>query len=388
MYHVHFLPYGERFIGILAPEYSIDDGNTIELNKTLLIELQQKIVDIEDAFEQEKVKWDMERGGLMRSLNDCEVEKEMAYIESAKSADAMRQRYQQSLKDAQDALNDQMTAARMEIDRLKEQILSEQTVESDSFTVTQHLRNLLDESKNSFEKYREKMLQREEQHSEELQTVWTHFDRYRLSQEHIVASMQNEIAILEEVSHSRLSSGDEAQYSRAGGASKYHNDKEFEYRRYDVIQYCSNMLVCHFSEELHRLSELCRARQDELNSMFRTLTEMGSDGRLSKLPSEVNGGVSDCRGDMGDHSGHCPHDLTNKLLQARVDTMEREVMIVLESCAWLMRMIYQVSELNRALASERDRNLLLKEKVRPVRSNRDIVSDAATQTPHSKSLSC
>jgi DNA repair exonuclease SbcCD ATPase subunit len=220
-----------------APERSVDDEvNSTESNNTMLNELQQRIVDLEDAFQQEKGDWDIERTNLERKLNLCELEKESRSLESSRNVEAMRLRYDQSLKDAQEALKEQMTAARIEIDRLQERLSSEHCGEHIAHAVDEtavaDLRRLLEESKASFDKYREKMLLREEQHSEELRNVWTHFDRYRMSQEHIVASMQNEISILEKLPNSPLD--DDAQQFN-DTVWKSHDGKMLEYKRWALL---------------------------------------------------------------------------------------------------------------------------------------------------------
>jgi hypothetical protein len=91
---------------------------------------------------------------------------------------------------------------------------------------------------------------------------------------------------------------------------------------YCIVDHGFNNLTIAF-----RLCEMCRAKQEELNSVLRAITEMGSDGRLRHSTGDDVGSrtTSTCVGNVGDCVGHCPHVLTCRLLQARVDTMDKEV---------------------------------------------------------------
>ena len=59
------------------------------------------------------------------------------------------------------------------------------------------LQKSVEDSVAEVDKYRGKLLDLEKQHGEELKNVWDHFERYRLSQEHIIKSLQSEVSFLE-----------------------------------------------------------------------------------------------------------------------------------------------------------------------------------------------
>ena len=183
----------------------MDDSNST----SILQEFQERIVELEEAFRTEKElitrEWENERLELVSSLENCRAEYESLRQQSIRTIESMRSRYDQSLKDAQDGLDDQMSASRAEIERLQERIKSlevgtnSQAGEAEAaHERVGALQTTLTETTKEVEKYRSKLVDRERQHGEELRNVWTQFERYRLSQEHIISSLQNEISLLSE----------------------------------------------------------------------------------------------------------------------------------------------------------------------------------------------
>lgn len=73
---------------------------------------------------------------------------------------------------------------------------------------------------------------------------------------------------------------------------------------------------------------MCRIKQDELNAVLQTMTEMGAglkNDTHGHHGQETSTAMSGCIPSDLEGAMYCPHGLIAKLLQARVDTLDKEV---------------------------------------------------------------
>jgi hypothetical protein len=107
----------------------------------------------------------------------------------------IKTRYEDALQNVQTALEEQTQLAKDQIGRLEE-IIRTAKVDQPSNLVNQkevsRLQSLLNQSTQEIAYYKEKVVEQEKSHADELHGVWSHFQKYREAQDLLTLSLEDE----------------------------------------------------------------------------------------------------------------------------------------------------------------------------------------------------
>jgi hypothetical protein len=108
----------------------------------------------------------------------------------------IKARYEDALQNVQTALEEQTQLAKDQIERLEEVIRTAKMDQCSPNPNNQHeisrLKYLLDQSTQECVYYKEKIVEQEKIHADELQGVWSHFQKYRTAQDLLTHSLEDE----------------------------------------------------------------------------------------------------------------------------------------------------------------------------------------------------
>lgn len=193
-------------------------GRIPEKHLYLLRELRGRVVYLEEVMHaeltQRQAEWERDKETLQRQVEEYRREAESMSELSNDGVDMIKKRYENALKDAQDALVDQTASftkqieyLELELVRSKEQhkvaprvsySLPADALPSGDMEGHLHMQKLLDSAVDDSDKYRNQLKEVHEKHTREVQQLREHFEKYRKAQEQIVTSLEQQVAQAEQ----------------------------------------------------------------------------------------------------------------------------------------------------------------------------------------------
>jgi hypothetical protein len=192
-------------------------------------------------------------------------------------------RYEEALLNVQSALEEQTQLAKDQIERLEEIVRNAKAVDPPPSHQGNQLQLEVSRLRHALAGCKEKSLSQEKVHAEELQEVWAHFQKYRAAQDLLTSSLENEIR----------SRDDSGKWLRGNS-----EEESFEYQE---------------------LSTLCEIKRASLQAVLNALALL--DANLATEGKQ-------------DYSSE-PHSLREELLEARLNSAEREVGAIRDSAVIL-----------------------------------------------------
>jgi len=194
-------------------EDDLADVNVPERHMFMLRELRVKVLELETTVHMEIERARSEHKDASSRLATKLVGAEGEIIELRRSQTegigTIRERYEEALRQAQDALDSSHEAASSQVQRL-EQLLSKCQAENESLrsetshlrSETKHLRpmsevlqmqNIVDRASDELESSKERLRGMEEKHSLEVRALREHFNGFKQAQDRTVASLESQL---------------------------------------------------------------------------------------------------------------------------------------------------------------------------------------------------
>jgi len=186
----------------------------------LLRELRGRVIYLEEVMQaeltQRQNEWKRDEETLKRQVEEYRREAESMSELSNDGVEMIKKRYENALKDSQDALVDQTASytkqieyLELELARSKEQQqaaprmgynLPSDGAPSGDMEGHLQMQKLLDTAVDDSDKYRNQLKEAQETHVREVKHLREHFDKYRKAQEQIVASLEQQVSQAEQQS--------------------------------------------------------------------------------------------------------------------------------------------------------------------------------------------
>ena len=193
----------------LEADFSQRESRIPERHLHLLRDLRVRVVEIDAALTQQLQEqqecWELERNSLrQRAAESAQLAEELRR-QQEESAVLLRSRYEEALRQAEDALESSTALATQEIARLEGLLQQQQQQQQQEKKVREtqggreglgevlHMQQIVDQSSDALEASRQHLRALETRHTREIEQLQSQFGRFRRAQAEIVRSLEGQL---------------------------------------------------------------------------------------------------------------------------------------------------------------------------------------------------